>query len=70
MIRLRGTLLDETNTLSFRSVLKDYDSRYYIPIALTWDVQQCMWDGEWLHFYPSTMQGDFNSDFGEDFFID
>jgi len=70
MLKLRGIIIDKQDMLNFRTVLEDYDSRYYLPISMAWNVKQCTFDGEWLHFWPSTLQGDFNEDFGEDFFID
>ena len=70
MIKLRGSIIDKQDMINFRTVLEDYDSRYYLPISMRWNVKRCTFDGGWLHFWPSTLQGDFNADFGEDFFID
>ena len=68
MLKLRGSLIDKTDAISFRSVIQDYNSRYYIPIAQSWIVKDNIWEGEWLCFYPSSQIGEFSDDLNDDFF--
>ena len=50
-MKLSGQIYDMTDTLSFRSVLKDYSNRLYLPLNLSWDVRRNLWDGRWLSVY-------------------
>lgn len=75
LCRLRGTILDETITsgstagLKFSSVLKDYDSRWYMPLSLAYYMRGVRWVGAWLEFYNEAGTGEFSDDFSNDFFI-
>ena len=73
--KLRGTIIDtspsdaETPKIDFHTCLQDYNSRWYIPLSLSYNMRSCTFDGEWLQIWDESGTGEFNDDFSEDFFI-
>jgi hypothetical protein len=74
--KLRGSIIDTTYSasnlgLSFQSVLKDYNYRYYFPTGLTYAMREAICSGEWMQMWEDSEAGtgEFNDDFSEDFWI-
>lgn len=70
---LKGSVIDTTYSasnygLSFDSILKDYNNRYYCMTGGSYDVRHGIWTGEWLCILDENT-GEFSDDFSEDFFI-
>jgi hypothetical protein len=71
--KLRGTIIDttygdSTGGVDFRTILKDYDDRYYYPTGLSYNVKESTVSGEWVQMYDgSGTTGEFNDDFSDDF---
>lgn len=56
--------------IDFRTILKDYTSRYYFPTGLEYNVKDAIFTGEWMMMYDeSGSLGEFSDDFNEDFYI-
>lgn len=72
---LRGNLLNSLFTENdaygylLDKVLQDYDSRYYMPLMVRYDMRSCFVDSAWLCIRDDSGTGEFNDDFSDDFFI-
>lgn len=68
--KLKGTVIDTTTpVMDFTTCLKDYNSRWYIPLSMSHDMRRVTYEGEWLQIWDESGTGEFNDDFSKDFFI-
>ena len=66
-----GKLLDEKGAVTgLNTILKDYGDRYFMPLSMSFNVKQRIWDGQWVQMDEVDILGDFGtSSFDDSFFI-